>query len=1149
MTSYMTKMSRIIITAFILFSVSHTTFGQVNSVNFGRNRVQHRIFKWQYYQTKNFNVYFYDGGQELAKYALQEAEKQLPQIEAAAEYSLQRRANILVYNSFADYKQTNVGLDASPINTGNVTTLVNNKMLVYFDGNHANLKRQLRQGIAGVITRNVLFGDDLGEIAGNQALLVLPDWLTQGYIAYLGENWSTQLDDELKNEILSGNFTKFSSLARYKPQLAGHAFWYFIEEKYKKENVTYFLYLARIYRNVNKASMQITKQSFKSLLREFMAYSEEKFYEDIKRRRAYPKGSYIESFPVNKRLNYYHFNVNPIKRNNSYVVTEFKRGQVRVILNEDFSNKVLLKYGVRNYESRIDKNMPLMAWDGKGTRIAVVYVDEGKLKLFVYDVVNRFKPVKIDLSEKFEQVQDIKFMLDSRNVLLSAVKDGHTDIFTMDVDKETVRRITNDVYDDVDASLVAFPGKTGILFSSNRPSATATSSDTVLPADRRHNIFLITDFGDKPELNQISQLSNLQYGDARMPTQYNANHFTFVSDENGIANRYAGFFTSVKEGLDTLVIIDGEILRNPSAAEVDSTLKVYKKTDVDSVAVVSISSDSVYSFPLTNYPSSLAESRIAGDNNQVSEVTQQSDEKILYKLKIDDNVLKRRNITAVPTAYSKKLRRESRFTNVNEANKNKDKTISPRNQDDFFQTEFDTKDSIPKTTDPNVEGAGETYDALASAKLYPYKPKKFSIDYGGAGFNNTVLVNRYQAYQGGAGPVRLNGSSSLNGLIKIGTSDLFEDIRITGAYKIGNGLKDNEWYVNYQNLRRRPDWGGSYYRNVQSVGIQLVDNSGAVVGLINGKNFTNLYQINVSYPLNEVKRISLTTGYRRDKLEYLTSGDVFSLQLQPSAQNYSMSELEFVHDNTLNPQKNIWEGLRYKAYFNYNAQVGKKETALGRSTYVLGFDARHYYPIFRNLTWAVRAAGDFSFGNQKLIYYLGGTDGWFIFNNNIKRDGSFRYFNTSNQPLQNQGYAFQSLAVNMRGFIQNLANGNNATVINSEIRLPVVSTLFDKVSNNAFMQDLQLVQFIDLGTAWAGGIQNIKRPQQTFNTPIGTTPPLPGPTTVNIKTGGIGPFAGGYGFGIRSTLLGYFMKYDVSWPMNVFFRGKPQMYLSMGLDF
>ena len=38
---------------------------QVNTVEFGKNRLQFKNFKWQYYQTPNFNTYFSQGGQEL----------------------------------------------------------------------------------------------------------------------------------------------------------------------------------------------------------------------------------------------------------------------------------------------------------------------------------------------------------------------------------------------------------------------------------------------------------------------------------------------------------------------------------------------------------------------------------------------------------------------------------------------------------------------------------------------------------------------------------------------------------------------------------------------------------------------------------------------------------------------------------------------------------------------------------------------------------------------------------------------------------------------------------------------------------------------------------------------------------------------------
>lgn len=1142
----MIKFSRFLLAFIIISAIGQNSIAQVNSVTFGKNRLQYKKFKWQYYQSENFNVYFNEGGQELAKYVLQVAEKELPQIETATEYSLQRRANIILYNHYADMKQTNIGLETISFNTGGFTKLVNNKMVIYFDANHYNLRRQVRQGIADVITKNLLFGDDIGEIAGNQNLLDLPKWLTDGYVAYIGENWSTDLDDDLRSEVLSGNYSRFSSFAHNRPLLAGHAFWYFIEEKYKKENVTYLLYLMRTYKSVNKASVQVTKKKFKDLLVEFMEYSDDKYGNDVFRRKQYPKGSIVEGFDINKRLNYYRINANPNKKDNSYVLTRFKKGIVSVIYNDGYDDKTLLRYGIRTYEEEMNPNYPMMAWDPKGTRIAVLYAQEGRLKMFVYDLMHNYKSEKLDLTDKFDQVQDIKFMFNDRTFLVSAVKDGHTDIYTYNIDKDKVQKITNDVYDDLDASFVAFPGKTGILFASNRPNAYAKGGDTSIPSNQRYNVFMITDFGDKPELNQITQLTNLKYGNARFPMQYNNNHFTFVSDENGIGNRYAGFFTSTKLGLDTLVLIGDDILRNPSQSLIDSTLRANSKSQPDSVAVVSVTSDSAYTFPLSNYPSSIAETRIAGDNNQVTEVTRQSDEKIVYKLKIDENTLRRRNISAPPTTYSKKLMRESERTKVDAAkaqNAGSEKAgQAPKKQEDnLFQNEFENTGDTAKAVSVGQPKPAETDDenVLTKAKVYPYKPLKFSADFGSAGVNSTLLINRYEPYMGGTGPIRLNSSTPLNGLVQIGASDLMEDIRINGAYKLGTNLKDNEWYVNFQNLKRRIDWGLSFYRNVQGVGF--------TDGTTNypGKMKTNIYQGNISYPFDEARSVRLTSAIRSDRY-VLSSIDWNSAQVESFKNLFSTNKLEYIYDNSQNVATNIWNGLRYKVYAEWNTQINKGQTANKPYTYNVGFDGRYYYPIFRNLIWAGRAAGDFSFGNQKICYFLGGVDGWLMFGPNIKLDKNgnqrYRYFNETNKPANDVEYMFQSLAVNMRGYVQNIASGNNYVVLNSEFRMPVWSTLFDRTVNNAFLNNLQIIQFTDFGTAWNGDITNIKRPVQSFTNTAGSV-------VVRKKAGGIGPFAGGYGFGVRSSLLGYFVKYDVSWPMSGIFKGRPQMYLALGLDF
>src|SRR5687767_10543776 len=317
-------------TSLFLFSslifISYHSFAQVSTVEFGKNRLQFKKFKWAFYQTDNFNSYYSQNGEPLAKFVAQVAEQELPDLESFTEYGLQRRANLIVYNSFNELGQSNIGLSTDWQTTGGNTQLVNNKMVVYYNGNHHNLRIQVRQGIARILLDNILFGDDLGEFAANQALLDLPKWLTDGYVAYAAENWNTDLDDQLKSAILGGTYKNFYHLAYERPMLAGHSFWHYIAETYKRENVTYFLYLSRVYRNLNGASQRIAKKKFKEVLRDFMAFQEEKYSKDIRSRRNTPKGTNSVVEETTNYKDFFRFTANPAPRSQTYAVVEFKRG-------------------------------------------------------------------------------------------------------------------------------------------------------------------------------------------------------------------------------------------------------------------------------------------------------------------------------------------------------------------------------------------------------------------------------------------------------------------------------------------------------------------------------------------------------------------------------------------------------------------------------------------------------------------------------------------------------------------------------------------------------------------------------------------------------------------------------------------------------
>ena len=1117
---------RIVAITFLLALYSHLSVAQVSTVEYGKSRVQYRKFKWQYLQTDNFNTYFYENGKPIANFAIQMAEEDLPGLEKFVEYGLQRRINLVVYNHFNEMEQSNIGLNIDWQTGGGVTKLVNNKVIVYFNGDHADLRRQVRQGIARVLVENLLFGDDLGEFAANKTLLDLPKWMIDGYIEYAAEKWNTTLDDQLKSALLSGDYKNFYQFSYEKPLLAGHAFWYHFTQQYKNTNATNFLNVARAYKNLNQASLRLTKLKFKDVLSNFMISMEERYAADLRGRKDVPKGNVAIVEEVKHHKDYFHFTPNPSPKNQSYAVAEYIKGKYSVVLYENMiDRKVLYENGVRSNENELNLNYPHLAWDGKGTRLACIYQAEGKLQLFVYDMVARFKKSKQVLTD-FEQILDMKYMLNENTLLLSAVRKGQSDIFIYNIEKNTFEQVTNDIYADLDASYVSFPNKQGIIFSSNRPSALANGAE---PIAAKYNIFL-ADIYNKSDFRQITQLTQLSFGDARYPMQYNTSHFTFISDETGIHNRFAGFFHTERAGLDSVYVVGEELLRNPDPRDLDSTLKAWGKTAPDSVFAFSITRDSAYVFPLTNYTSSLRETKIAGDKGLVSEVRQQGNLKFLYKLKVDEVTLRRRNINPKPTEYRKS--KDVVITTNTEGAQILD-SIAAEKKSDLFDSGFETD-----TASQPVIAVLKPIKKNKGPRLFDYE-LNFSGDNFSAAFNNDVLVSRYEPFTGSL-PVMLNSENAFNGMLKASVFDLFEDIRFSGAIRLpmfGGGSLGSvlsgggEWYARADYLKHRWDYSFIYYRKTNLGYIENLD--------AEGKIYSNLYQGTIKYPFDRVRSLKLSAGVRLDRIAVrpydITVADSAILKSgYVNKQAFALARLEYVHDDALLKTTNIYHGLRYKVYADLLSLMTDPEEGStakkGRLSFNFGTDFRYYYPIYRNFIWAARAAADFSWGDQKMLYYLGGVDSWI----------SPKY-NSTPQALD-ASYAYQTLAVNMRGFKQNISNGNNAIVLNSEFRLPLFSTLLNRPINNAFIRNFQLTQFIDLGSAWNGTYNKMGRNQQQSTNIDGTI-------QVTTRPGGIGPFVGGYGFGARSILLGYFMRLDAAWEMNAFFKGKPIMYFGIGVDF
>jgi hypothetical protein len=279
---------------------------------------------------------------------------------------------------------------------------------------------------------------------------------------------------------------------------------------------------------------------------------------------------------------------------------------------------------------------------------------------------------------------------------------------------------------------------------------------------------------------------------------------------------------------------------------------------------------------------------------------------------------------------------------------------------------------------------------------------------------------------------------------------------------------------------------------------------------------------------------------RFDKTYYLAT-DTITLDF-PSINGQRIGgRLEYVFDNTIDVSTNIMHGTRYKVFgelvkrfqvdFIDNFSVDFRK---GFMT-VLGFDARHYQRLDKKSIFAIRLAGATSFGSEKNLYFLGGTENWVFpqFNNNI--------------PFPATGnFAYQTIATSLRGFDMNIRNGNSFLLLNSEVRVPLLRYVFPRARNN-FVRNFQVVGFFDMGTAWQGLTPfSDENPLNTQYLYIRNNNQTVSAIKVNYFRD---PIVAGYGLGARVMLFGYFLRIDYGWGIETQLVQAPKLFLSVGTDF
>lgn len=1079
----------------LLFIVSCSVTGQFyngHQMQFGKNRVQFNSFYWTYFRFERFDTYFNEYGQQFAKFTSEFASKEIERLETVFDYRLDNRIIFIIYNKLSDFRQSNIGLVTgnSETNIGGTIQIDKNKVFLFYTGDYKKFEEQITASICQVIINEMIYGNGFRDNATNSTLINLPDWYLNGLISYMSKGFDFEYENRIKDGILSGKYKRFNRLQGDDAKYAGHSFWQYVAETYGESVIPNILYLTKINKNANTGFFYAVGFPLKELSKNwYTSYRE--LYSSQDENTTLPETSPLIKKPGRKKV-YQQLKLNPSGNSIAYVSNQMGRYKVWVKdLNTGKKTKLISRE--HKLEQITDYTYPVLSWHPSGRILTFITEEKGGLRMYYYTMGNKNVTWRNVLY--FEKILSYSFSPDGSLLVLSAVKNGKTDIYVHNIAAGTNFAVTDDVADDYSPRFIN--NGTEIIFASGRENDSLYTNGKPIKNGVTRDLF-IYDYQNRS--NKLKRLADVDFINKNEPYEFLRNKYISLSDKNGIVNRYISKFDSTISYVDTVV-----------------HYRYYAQTA-----------------PNTNYSRNILEQDYDRKNNKLAEILFHDGRYFIYSRDFDKKEIDEAQIK--PTTYRQKqtklLAEKDSLDKIEVVTipldsilnrkyaVGSDSIIYEPEKIDINNYVFEVErikminDEL-KNKNINITLVDKLKDETPRARIYQ---KAFYQNFLVAQIDFSFLSNTYQPFTGNA--VYFNPGTNM--LFKVGTYDLFEDYKITAGFRLPTNFESSEVLLSIENLKGRTDKQLFLHRHTFES-----TTSGEIQFFV--KNISHDISAVFRHPYSQVNAIVGTVSFRHDKAVYMpltANNSIIFLDKANLEKLWANLKFEYIFDNTRSLGLNLPAGSRFKFFGEAYQQVNKGYNNL----FVAGADVRNYTVIHRNIIWANRFATSASFGSTKLIYYLGGVDNWpnfpqlfpFFFTN----PPDFQAFIPLSEIRLTPGvnYSFQTVATNMRGFSQNIRNGSNFALINSELRFPIIRYFANYPLRNAFFENFQVVGFFDIGTAWSG-VSPWSKKNGYDSDFINENFSENGSVEIEIDAQR-DPIVAGYGFGFRTQLFGYFIRLD-----------------------
>jgi Tol biopolymer transport system component len=504
---------------------------------FGKNKVEYKNFNWKYIQSPHCDVYYYDGGRDIAEFCAEQSEIALADIEKNMRYDITSRIAVICYNSHNDFQQTNAVGDYLPEGVGGVTEPLKNRVVIPFEGNYDLFRHVIHHELTHAVVNDMFMGGTYQALLTGGGMMI-PTWMNEGLAEYnslFGLDLET--DQYMRDAVLNDAVPPLERLGGYIQYRVGQTMYWYISQKYGPEKVGELLQRIRSTRSVEAGFRGTFGLSVGEFGERFQQALKVLYFPDIAKYE--DPHTYSEVLADHKKLGDF-FNASPEVSPQGDLVAfisdrdDYYDVYVQSISHPKDIKRVLSGGGASANFEELHLLTPGLSWSPDEKKLALAAKSGERDAVYIIDVKTNdqegLPPFDLD------GIQQMKWSPDGKKLAFVGINHGASDIYLYDFDSKQITNLTRDLFADRDPDWT--PDSKSIYFSSDR-------QDNLTPGEwpPNQNLFIHWKSGQMDiyrfdiDSNKIVRITSGTNASKIYPAvSHTTNALFYISDANGINN-------------------------------------------------------------------------------------------------------------------------------------------------------------------------------------------------------------------------------------------------------------------------------------------------------------------------------------------------------------------------------------------------------------------------------------------------------------------------------------------------------------------------------------------------------------------------------------------------------------------------------------